>query len=555
MNKSGNLSVIYQPQAEINGNPRYLFAHISILTIVWVILALAISVNDLVLTNRFYSNWETVVAAVGGLMVHLILSSVHSREQGPLLQVTKISNALDAVLLSLVMVVTGDFDSPILPLAFLLPVLMILQGGGLRAIVIGAIEVVVLLVGMFISFNTVSLLSSLFRDLLFASSLLLVGFLVDASVKKYSAKEEVNLQEEAKTDQALALLSEEKTKLEEILQNIQDGVITTDIQGRVNLASRKALEILKTSWVAIQDKSIFQIIPFPDPKTLSKGHFQVKLTSLDGETVRVNVSIYSLKSNDSQNKGMIYVIRDVTAENEFEAMKLDFVAMAAHQLRTPLTAIKGYLSLLNESVSNSTRLTEDEKLFLSRSLVSSDRLASLIENLLNVSRIEKGMLKVNLQPIQLDTLVKDVTLASMDSAKQKNIKLILDKMTPPYPQIMGDAHLLGEALSNLIQNGIEYTNPGGYVMVTLQKQADVLAVHVSDNGRGIPADAQPHLFQKFFRASNSLTQLSNGIGLGLFITKSIIEAHKGKIWVNSIEGKGSTFSFAVPTMTTPLLKH
>lgn len=165
---------------------------------------------------------------------------------------------------------------------------------------------------------------------------------------------------------------------------------------------------------------------------------------------------------------------------------------------------------------------------------------------MNISQIEKGTLKVNFKPIHLEAVIKETVDLLLDTAKENNVQLIVSNLDPPYPEIMGDPNLLGEALSNIIANGIKYNHFGGQVQILLQKQPDGLTVHISDNGKGIPALAQEHLFQRFYQATSSLSELSNGLGLGLYTSKSIIDAHKGTISVNSLEGKGTTFSIFFP---------
>ncbi|MCL5783967.1 MAG: ATP-binding protein [Patescibacteria group bacterium] len=373
------------------------------------------------------------------------------------------------------------------------------------------------------------------------------GFLIRSILKRFNSQQII--QQKKFTEIALSVQSSlrEREDLEEVLQSIHEGVIITNTVGIIRIASRKALEILKTSLGTVQGKQINEVLNTDSDKIIGSD-FKIQLTSFEGEKILINVSVSPLRGKHEEIKGKIYSIRDVTSENEFEQMKLDFVAITAHQLRTPLTSIKGYLFFLKEAVvANPDKLNDDEKLFLDRSIISADRLASLIENLLNTSQIEKGTLKVELKPVNIEEIIKDAVDMLSINAKQKNIQLIIDKMEPPSIPVIGDVHLLNEVLSNLIMNGIAYNHPGGWVMVSLQKQPEGAIVHVSDSGRGIPSSALPHLFTKFFRVSNSLTQMSKGIGLGLYIVKSIIDAHKGRIWVNSIEDKGTTFSFFIPS--------
>lgn len=331
----------------------------------------------------------------------------------------------------------------------------------------------------------------------------------------------------------------QKEVFEEITQVIKDGVLLTNSAEQIVWANRKALEILKASWTLTQNKPISQILP--KTQNTNQHTYQVKLTTLDAEELDIKVQTYPLSK---LMMGTIYVITDVTEQIVLEEMKLNFVAIAAHQLRTPLTAIKGYLFILKNSIT--PKLNAEEKGFLESTIIGVERMGFLIENLLNLSKIEKGELKVNLKPIDIDNVIEQTIEGLLPGAKEKNISLVMGESQKPYPVLMGDLSLLIEALSNIVGNGIKYSDQGGQVMIDVEKQPDGVSIHVSDKGKGISAEAQPRLFQKFYGATKSLTELSSGLGLGLFISKSIIDAHKGKIWVNSLEGHGTTVSIFLP---------
>ena len=233
----------------------------------------------------------------------------------------------------------------------------------------------------------------------------------------------------------------------------------------------------------------------------------------------------------------------MTKEREFETMKLDFVSMAAHELRTPLTAMRGYLSLLNEEAGE--KLSQEELQYLDRSFISANQLNSLVENLLNLSRVERGSLKLTVNPINIETIIAGVLDNLGSIAKQKNITLTFN---PPKHQVivLADHFRITEVVTNLVGNAINYTAAGGKVDITVSPEKEKATVSVIDNGQGIPASAISHLFTKFYRVQSSLAMGSKGTGLGLYISKAIIDAHRGKIWVESVEGKGSTFSFTLP---------
>lgn len=342
---------------------------------------------------------------------------------------------------------------------------------------------------------------------------------------------------------------ESKQQLEEILHAINEGVILTDLTGKIILISRKSLEILRSSMTAISGKSVQELLPHEASDETADG-FKIELTSMTGEPILVNAKTSPYFDLKKKLLGKIYLVSDITKELTFEEMKLDFVSIAAHQLRTPLTAVKGYLYFLDQAIkADPNKLAEKEKEYLNRCIVSSDRLSSLIENLLNVSRIEGGKMKLQLKQLNLNDLLKKVANDFSEKAREKKVTITIENQVNNIIFINGDPNLLEAAFSNIIDNAINYNKEGGWINISINQHPDELAVHISDSGRGIPSKSIPLLFTKFFRVSNSLTQLSNGIGLGLYITKSILDAHNAKVEVNSLEGRGTTVSISLPLST------
>jgi len=229
---------------------------------------------------------------------------------------------------------------------------------------------------------------------------------------------------------------------------------------------------------------------------------------------------------------------------KLDEAKSTFLSIAAHQLRTPLTAIKGYTSMMLDGdygkVSNKIRGC------LNILVSSSDRLINLIESLLNISRIELGRTQYNFALMQLETVVSSVMQELEMKAKAKNLKLIYDKPKRPLPLIKLDEEKIRQVVMNIIDNAIKYT-PTGFVKVSLGKDDKNIIFSVKDSGMGISKDDIPNLFKKFSRAENAFTSHTEGTGLGLYVAKNMMQAHKGKIWVESEgDGKGSEFIFTLP---------
>jgi signal transduction histidine kinase len=239
---------------------------------------------------------------------------------------------------------------------------------------------------------------------------------------------------------------------------------------------------------------------------------------------------------------------DLRAANErlkqLDAAKSEFISIASHQLRTPLTIIKGYISMMLEG--NFGRLTKRELEPLKKVYLSNERLIRLVENLLNISRIESGRLQFVFQSMQIEGLVSDVVTELSGNAKKKGIKLNLKMPRTPLPPVKADEEKLRQVVMNLIDNAIKYTDRGR-VDVSVALVNGQVRVCVADTGMGIAPEDLPNLFKKFSRGSGTSLVHTEGTGLGLFVARKMIEAHGGRIWAESKgEGQGAKFCFQLP---------
>lgn len=237
---------------------------------------------------------------------------------------------------------------------------------------------------------------------------------------------------------------------------------------------------------------------------------------------------------------------------ELDKLKSDFISVAAHQLRTPLSGVKWVLKLLLDG--DLGAINEDQKGMLKRGYETNEKMIQLVNDLLNVSRIENGKFgykfeKNNFMNL-LNTLIENTVLPS----RERNIEVRLENKAGEIPDFMFDPEKLLIALQNIVDNAMKYTLPGGRVTIVVERQGDYMEVKVSDTGVGIPKDDIAKLFSKFFRAANVIHLQTDGSGLGLFIVKSIIMRHGGQIWVDSVEGQGTTFTIVVPVIEELLPK-
>ncbi len=240
--------------------------------------------------------------------------------------------------------------------------------------------------------------------------------------------------------------------------------------------------------------------------------------------------------------------RDLVNANErlekLDASKSEFISIASHQLRTPLTVIKGYVSMILEN--SFGKISAVQRDSLDKVYQSNERLISLVENLLNLSRIESGRLQFKYETMNLETVVASVVEELMSKAKEKKLKLEFKHPAKPLPQVTIDQEKMRQVIMNLIDNSVKYTNKGS-ITVSVRQAENNIEFSVSDSGMGIDPNDMPHLFQKFQRGTGTFLVHTEGTGLGLYVAREMIELHKGKVWAESKgQGKGSKFVFTIP---------
>lgn len=228
---------------------------------------------------------------------------------------------------------------------------------------------------------------------------------------------------------------------------------------------------------------------------------------------------------------------------ELDKAKDEFISMASHQLRTPLTAVKGYISMLNDG--DAGKLNEQQNKFAELAFTSAERMVSLIADMLNVSRINTGKLVIETSPLDLGAVVKDEILQLAHTADARGVTLQLHQKDQKIPKLNLDEGKTRQVIMNLIDNAIYYA-PNTTVDIYVGKVGPSIEFKVVDHGIGVPIKEREHLFTKFFRASNAQKTRPDGTGLGLFMAKMVVEMQGGKIIFESQEGKGSTFGFSFP---------
>ena len=356
----------------------------------------------------------------------------------------------------------------------------------------------------------------------------------------------MNILEDA--EEAKKRAEEEKNKTESIIFNLVDGLLVFDKLNRLSLINPQAEEFLGVKFDEIRQKPMFELGQFPNFKQLvsvftreDRDFFRKEIEIK--ENLILEVSAVQL-TREKEKIGTLTILHDITREKIIERMKTEFVSVSAHQLRTPLSAIKWTLRmLLDEDLGPITR---EQRNFIEKTYQSNERMISLINDLLNVSRMEEG--RYLFKPILTDmaSVIQFVVNSYRDEFAKKGVKFEVITPERKLPQLLIDAEKMKLAVQNLVDNSLHYTEKGGKVTIALDGSKGGIQFSIKDTGVGIPKDQWDRIFTKFFRGANVVRLSTEGTGLGLFITKNIIEAHKGKIWFESGNGEGTTFYFTIP---------
>jgi PAS domain S-box-containing protein len=340
----------------------------------------------------------------------------------------------------------------------------------------------------------------------------------------------------------------ERDKTLAVIENFTDGLLLFDEKNRLSLSNPQAETFLRVKEQDIVGKNTDELARFPRIKLLT-ALLAEEIKSLFRKEVKINENLILEVSaipvlHKEKRMGTLVILHDVTREKEIERMKTEFVSIAAHQLRTPLSAIKWTLKMLLGG--DLGKITDTQRDFVGKTYQANERMIDLINDLLDVTRIEEGRYLYKPVLTNLETIVEFVVKSQKEELEKKNLKLEYKKPKKELPKIMLDVDKIRLAIQNIIDNAIKYTKPGGWIEVSFKHTKNEIEFLIKDSGVGIPKDQQNRVFTKFFRGANVMRMETEGSGLGLFITKNIIEAHGGRIWFESKVGKGTTFHFILP---------
>lgn len=341
----------------------------------------------------------------------------------------------------------------------------------------------------------------------------------------------------------------EKKKVEAVLLSLTDGLIALDKAGKISLINSRAEALLNIKRDDVILKPLNEIENQAIKKVgllLEKNKEKHDSSAVIFEQDRQMLEIVFAPVIDASGGicGQLLIFHDVTREKAIEKMKSEFVSIAAHQLRTPLSAIKWTLRLVLDQDFGSISSQQAE--ILQKGYQSNERMINLVNDLLNVARIEEGRFIYKFTRISFVSLIKETIDALQSLIKIKNVAVKFNGSKGATLEIMGDQEKIKLAIQNLIENALNYSPAGSCVTISLKYDKIGLVFGVTDKGMGVPKDQQSRLFTKFFRGNNAVKMETEGTGLGLFIVKNIIEGHGGKVWFKSEEGKGSVFYFSLP---------
>ncbi len=350
----------------------------------------------------------------------------------------------------------------------------------------------------------------------------------------------------ARLDRAIRTLTEERNLSAAILGSMVEGVAVVSSEDRLLFANEGFAEILELDAPPQPGSSLVEVVRQTElleaVRAVLKGAPRVEAEITTG-TLRqrfFRATVASVKA--TENAGAVVVLHDITDLRKLERVRRDFVANVSHEFKTPLTAIQGFAETLLAGAMDDP---QNRSRFLQIILEHSRRLARLTDDLLELSKMDADRLDLELDRLSVSQFVQSCIETTQRSAAEKNLRVSAN-LQEPLPDIAADRRRLAEVLQNLLDNAIQYTPPGGNIVVSASSDGNEVTFTVSDTGIGIPQADQPRIFERFYRVDVARSREVGGTGLGLSIAKHLVEAHGGCIWVESEVGQGSQFHFTVP---------
>ena len=347
----------------------------------------------------------------------------------------------------------------------------------------------------------------------------------------------------ANLKRSVETISEDRARLTSILDNMADGVILTDIEGNIILTNKAAQRLFRIRGENAKAKPLIEVVREHELNDILKSCLETgreQIAQFDSGTSNKFLRAIAILIDQERQGGALVLVQDLTELKGLQTMRRELVGNISHEFRTPLAGIKAMVETLQGGAIDDQTAASD---FLSRIEAEVDRMAQLVAELTELSRIETGRVELELEPVNLNLLVEEVITQLKPQAKRQSLSL-KNELAADLPIVQAHKERIRQVIVNLMHNAIKFNRPGGSVSAATKRFEDTVVIEISDTGIGIANDDLPRIFERFYKADRS--RAGQGTGMGLAIAKHIVEAHGGEIRAQSEEGKGSTFSFSLP---------
>lgn len=348
-----------------------------------------------------------------------------------------------------------------------------------------------------------------------------------------------------------------------VLNSIGDGVIVVAKDLTVAICNPAAEEMLGVKASDVKGELLAEVLKIQTESgqqaaidiahvfdTLQRHSIcqHVFLKRAKGDVLPITYCVSPIRGYEQEARGVVLTLRDARQEHEMNKMKTEFVSVVSHQLRTPLASVKWFLETVLDA-QRSEALTKNQQENLEQAFQSNERMIALVNDLLNMSRLENGTVHTTPAAVNIVELCKSVISDTELFAHANNVRIDCQLSQTDVPLVYADQAAVRQVIQNILSNAIKYTKNHEVVTITADVQPTELTLSFADQGIGVPEIDQRRIFEPFFRAENAVATRAEGSGLGLYICKMLLERNKGRIWMNSVEGKGSTVFMALPVQT------
>jgi len=342
----------------------------------------------------------------------------------------------------------------------------------------------------------------------------------------------------AKTKELVETISEDRTRLASILDNMTDGVIMTDTEGRISLTNRAAEKLFNIK--EARNKPLIEAVRDHEIDDLLKLCLRTAKTQAAHYESGISKSYLRAIAIPIAHSGVLLLFQDLTELRNLQTTRRELIGNISHEFRTPLAGIKAMVETLGGGAIDDKEAARD---FLTRIDSEVERLTQLVAELTELSRIETGKAELRKEPVDLNQLVDEVIAQLSPQVERQKLDISRD-FVADLPSVLADKDRVRQVIANLVHNAIKFTRPGGKITITTRTLEESVVVDIADTGIGISREDLPRVFERFYKGDEA--RAAGGTGMGLAIAKHVVEAHGGSIWVRSEEGEGSIFSFSLP---------